>query len=154
EISATRPDAAYLPNAVDFDRFRGLAPPHNDAPVAIYAGALARWVDYPLLARVAAALPDWRFRIYGEALDRRFEASGLAALDNVDYRGACPHASIPEALAEADVGLIPFLLTPETDCVSPIKLYEYLAAGKPVVSTSIAEARNVPGVFTAGTPEE
>jgi len=72
----------------------------------------------------------------------------------VKFRGAVENAAVPDVLSDADVGLIPFRVTPVTNCVSPIKLYEYLAAGKPVVSTPMDEARAIPGVWTAETPAE
>jgi GT2 family glycosyltransferase/glycosyltransferase involved in cell wall biosynthesis len=152
EMAAARPDAKYLPNAVEFDRFDAV-PARRDSgpPVAVYVGALARWVDFELLAAVARDHPDWEFRLYGEILDGRFESSGVTKLRNVIFRGACAHDSIPDVLAAADVGLIPFRVTPETNCVSPIKLYEYLAAGRPVVSSPMEETRTIPGVWTAAT---
>ncbi len=155
EIAAIRPDARYLPNAVDFSRFeaatagRGAGP-----PAAVYVGALARWVDFRLLSDVAKADPGWEFQLCGESLDEEFASSGIRALSNVKFRGAVENSGIPDVLSGADVGLIPFCVSPVTNGVSPIKLYEYLAAGKPVVSTPMAETREIPGVWTAATPEE
>ncbi|MGH9442709.1 MAG: glycosyltransferase, partial [Thermoanaerobaculia bacterium] len=155
EVRRTRPDAEYLPNAVDFERFATVpARSVPGPPVAVYVGALARWVDFRLLAAAAADLPEWQFVLYGEALDGQFEGSGLGGLPNVKFRGAIEHGAVPEALSAADVGMIPFRVTPVTDCVSPLKMYEYLAAGRPVVSTAMAETREVPGVWTASTPAE
>ncbi len=155
EIAAVRPDAHYLPNAVDFGRFElATARPDSGPPAAVYVGALARWVDFRLLSDVAAANPGWEIRLFGEALDEEFESSGVRRLPNVSFRGAVENAAVPDVLSGADVGLIPFRVTPVTDCVSPVKLYEYLAAGKPVVSTPMAETRAIPGVWTAATPGE
>ena len=155
EIAAARPDAEYLPNAVDFTRFeRPPGPEGERPPVAVYVGALARWIDFRLLSRVAELNPAWEFRLHGEALDDDFESSGIRDLPNVKFRGALEHSAVPDAVFAADVGLIPFRVTPVTDCISPIKMYEYLAAGRPVVSTPMAETRSVPGVWTAATPDE
>jgi glycosyltransferase involved in cell wall biosynthesis len=155
EILPSRPDAEYLPNAVDFPRFElTAAPGPSGSPVAVYVGALARWVDFGLLGEVAADHPEWEFRLYGEALDGDFASSRIRDLPNLKFLGALEHDAVPEALAGAHVGLIPFRVTPVTDCVSPIKLYEYLAAGRPVVSTPMAETGSIPGVWTAATRGE
>jgi glycosyltransferase involved in cell wall biosynthesis len=106
----------------------------------VYVGALARWFDFALLADVARALPGWDFRLYGETLDGAWGRSPAAALDNVAFLGARAHAEIPRLLADANVAILPFVVSPVTAFVSPIKLYEYFAAGKPVVSSPMPEA--------------
>jgi GT2 family glycosyltransferase len=154
---ASRPDAVYLPNGVEAERFA--APPDPAAvpdrlarmsaagrPVAGYVGALARWVDAELLEDLARQRPDWDFCLVGEALDESFAALEKLALANLFFLGARPYASIPSILSAFDVGLIPFRLGPEGSNASPIKLYEYLAAGLPVISTPIPECEAVPEV--------
>jgi len=143
ELAADRPDAAYLPNGVDaapFARVRGAPPGPHERPAAVYVGALARWFDFALLADVARALPGWDFRLYGEMLDGAWGRSPASALDNVAFLGARAHAEIPRLLADANVAILPFVVSPVTAFVSPIKLYEYFAAGKPVVSSPMPEA--------------
>jgi glycosyltransferase involved in cell wall biosynthesis len=152
EIAATRPDAIYLPNGVDasvFARTRGVPPGPADRPVAVYVGALARWFDFALLAAVARANPGWDFRLYGEALDGAWERSGSGRLPNVAFLGARANTEVPRLLAGANVAIIPFRVSPETAYVSPIKLYEYFAAGRPVVSTPMPEAEAFPEVRIA-----
>ncbi|HET7452465.1 MAG TPA: glycosyltransferase, partial [Thermoanaerobaculia bacterium] len=157
EIAAARPDAIYLPNGVDasaFDRPRGVPPGPGDRPAAVYVGALARWFDFALLAAVAGANPGWDFRLYGEALDGAWERSGARRLPNVAFLGARANTEVPRLLAEANVAIIPFRVSPETAYVSPIKLYEYFAAGKPVVSTRMPEAEAFPEVRIAADAGE
>jgi GT2 family glycosyltransferase len=149
-IRTERPDAVLLPNAVDLPAFdaepraaRVLATGRR--PVAGYVGALARWLDYELLARVAQARPDWDFRFVGKRLDDSWDRSALPGLPNVAFLGPRPPAQIPRILGGFDVGLIPFRAGRETAAVSPLKLYEYLAAGLPVVSSPLPEANAFAG---------
>jgi len=145
EIAPRRPDAIYLPNGVDAEAFRrARRRPRSERPVAVYVGALARWFDFELLSAVAAANPGWDFRLYGEELDGAWGRSGLAEAANVEFRGARPHAEVPRLLADADVGIIPFRVSAETAHISPIKLYEYFAAGRPPISSPMPEAAAFP----------
>ena len=73
---------------------------------------------------------------------------------NVIFAGRRPYAAVPSILACLDVGLIPFRLGPEGLHASPIKLYEYLAAGLPVISTPIPECMAIPEVQIAPSAEE
>ena len=152
EIAAVRADAVYLPNGVEagaFARVRGKPPGTAERPVAVYVGALARWFDFDLLAAVARASPEWDFRLYGEALDGAWGRSGAAELANVSFLGARANTEVPRLLAGANVAIIPFRVSPETAFVSPIKLYEYFAAGRPVISTPMPEAQAFPEVRIA-----
>jgi GT2 family glycosyltransferase len=152
-----RPDALYLPNGVDFAHFAAKPDPEVvperlersralGRPAAGFIGALARWVDVDLLAELAASRPDWDFVLVGEALDDSFSRLREAGYDNVLFLGPRPYAVIPSILSALDAGLIPFRMGPEGAHASPIKMYEYLAAGLPVVATPLPECAAVPEV--------
>jgi GT2 family glycosyltransferase len=160
EIRTARSDAVYLPNGVDVAFFQ--APADKAAvperilrsraagrPVAGYTGALARWVDVELLRALAEKRPDWDFALVGEALDESFSALRQHPPSNILFLGRRPYAAMPAVIGSFDVGLIPFRLGPEGLHASPIKLYEYLATGLPVLSTPIPEAEEMPEVSTA-----
>ena len=161
---ATRTDAVHLPNAVEPERFAAGVPPADDPelaallaegrPIAGYYGALARWLDYELLYRAACLRPDWRFVLIGPSLDESFRGRPLFELPNVAWLGPRPYRLLPGYLAAFDVALIPFVRDEVTRAVSPLKLYEYLAGGKPVVATAIPECQAIPEVEVVGTPEE
>lgn len=130
----------YLPNGVDFNRFQNEcpAPPEYATlprPRIIYVGAMEAWFDYRLLAYAASQLSEASFVMIGP--DRNARAR-LAGLPNVHLLGPRPHCDIPGYLQHADVGIIPFDVAghPElVHAVNPLKLYEYLACGLPVVAT-------------------
>jgi GT2 family glycosyltransferase len=155
-----RPDAEYLPNGVELDKFA--APPDpslvpdeiarsGGRPAAGYVGALARWVDSDLLADLARLRPDWDFFLVGEALDDSFDRLESARPSNLHFLGPRPYRAIPSILASFDAGLIPFRTGAEGANASPIKLYEYLAAGLPVLTTPIPECEAIPEVSVAST---
>ena len=157
EVAVRRPDAVYLPNGVEYSRFQSprVPPPgFGRPPIALYTGAFARWFDFEMLARVAAANRAWTFDLYGEFLEGRFEETPLSKEGNVRFAGPRPNVEMPGVLASGDVGLIPFRVSAETAAVSPVKLFEYFAAGLPVVSSPIPEAAAFPEVAIASTAEE
>ena len=134
-----------VPNAADYDHFsRAVAADEIPAelralpgPVIGYVGEVADWLDTVLLCALAARHPRWSIVLVGPAT-----AEARAALDapNIHVLGRRPYSELPRYLAGFDCALIPFRATPLTAAVSPIKLYEYLAAGKPVVSTPLPSA--------------
>ena len=160
DIKTARPDALLCPNGVDYEHFAQarnpqLPPPEDLAaliaegkPLAGYVGALARWFDYTLLEKTASARPDWNFVLIGPDHDQTLPESCLS-LPNVHWLGARPYQALPAYLRCFSAALIPFQLNPITHATSPLKLYEYMAAGKPVISTPIQEAARTPGVLLA-----
>ena len=149
---AQRLDARYVPNGVEEGRFER-EPEPNPAladpafaevlaagrPVAGYYGALASWFDYPLLEATARHRPDWSFVLIGPDHDGSLARSNVASLPNVYALGPRPYPLLPGYLHRFDVATIPFAINPITLATSPLKLYEYFAAGKPVISTPMPE---------------
>jgi glycosyltransferase involved in cell wall biosynthesis len=125
-----------LPHGVDFARFAGPAPRAADmpeaGPVAGFYGTLAPWLDLALVAAVARLLPQWRFVLIGHPAT---DLSPLRGLANVLLPGARPHAALPSYAQHWTAGIIPFLDNAQIRASNPLKLREYLAAGRPVVST-------------------
>lgn len=144
-IKSDKPQAAlYLPNGADVDHFsipkdRLPCPVEYETinqPIAVYVGAIASWFDVELLANCAAKLPDVSFVVIGP-VDTNVDP--LRRLKNLHLLGRRPYDSLPGYLKHASVGIIPFRRGRLVDGVSPIKMYEYLACGLPVVSTRWAE---------------
>ncbi len=128
-------------NGADFELFA--SPPPNDLledlakPIVGYYGAIADWFDPELVAKVAGSRPDYTFVIIGHV--HHVDVSCLEALPNVHLLGEKNYREIPRYLVHFDVCLIPFKLNNLTKAVDPVKLYEYLSQGKPVVATDMAE---------------
>ncbi|MCG3191860.1 MAG: hypothetical protein DIJKHBIC_01089 [Thermoanaerobaculia bacterium] len=155
---ALRPDAVLCPNGVDYEFFRAAASPGRipadmepiPRPRIGYYGALARWVDYELIRRVARQRPDWNWVLIGPQYDASLTESGLLNSEhNVHWLGHRPYETLPDYLRGFDVATIPFLLNDVTKATSPVKLFEYLAGGKPVVTTAMDECLLFPGVVSA-----
>ena len=106
-------------------------------PILGYYGALASWVDVDLLGEIARRFPRASLVLAGGHFD--VDLSPLRALPNVHLLGQRPYEDMPRLLWHFDVCLIPFLVNAITEATNPVKLYEYLSQGKPVVAPRLAE---------------
>ena len=133
----------------------------------LYMGSMGgEWFDWDLVHRMVAELPEHEFTFLGSPMlppeEVRDEASRavaahyarLGASPNVVLAPEVPHDDIVPWLRRADVGIIPFCPTALTRSVSPLKVFEYLGAGAPVVQTGMPDIAGYPGVHTATGPEE
>jgi GT2 family glycosyltransferase len=142
-----------LRNACEYDHFAVPVKAPGTPPVIGYYGALEDWFDADLVADLAERNPGWRFVLVGRVVS--VDASRLARLPNVSLPGEQPYPLIPGWLHGFDVALIPFKRTPLTEATNPVKAYEMLAAGKPIVSVPIPEMVALgPLVRLAGTVAE
>ncbi|TAK34321.1 MAG: glycosyltransferase [Chloroflexota bacterium] len=166
QVSELRPDALLCPNGVDYHLIRrtidettkppdDLKPLLKDASLVVgYYGALAEWFDYDLLARAAAERPHYRFVLIGPDYDGSIGKSSITKLENISWLGPKPYPDVARYLKYFDVATIPFKLNDITHAVSPLKLFEYMAGRKPVVTTDMRECRRYPGVLIGGNPRE
>ncbi len=159
---AERADLLLCPNGADVAFFsqapERLAPEIEDLrregkPIIGYIGALAEWFDDELLEAVARLRTDLSFVVIGPELHSRSTKRGWQTLPNVRRLDARPYESLPAYLHGFDAVMIPFRLTPITHATSPLKLFEAMAAGKPVVLTPMEESLGVPFVFPADSPQ-
>lgn len=138
----------YMSNVVDAEHFgraleSGPIPADLAAipePRLVYHGVLSDFkIDFPLLLNAARLRPDWSWVLIGE--EREGQKSSLVAelktLPNVHFLGYKPYAVLPDYLRGMKVGLLPSLINDYTRGMFPMKYYEYLAAGLPVVSTPL-----------------
>src|SRR6266404_2252190 len=167
QVKSLRPEAIYLPNAVEAERFAddSLAVPNDPEiaallkdgkPIAGYYGVMADWVDYELVGSLARSRSDWNFLLIGSAYDNSLQDRGRRLLDHPNVRliGSRPYEALAAYLQLFDVALIPFVINKVTLAASPLKLYEYFAGGKPVISTPIPECESIPEVQIGRTAEE
>lgn len=114
-------------------------------PVFGYTGTLhPDRVDVPLITGLARGLLSGSLALVGPDYLRPEDHAALGALPNVFLTGPKPYAQLPEYMRAFDVCITPHLVTPFTESLNPIKLWEYLAAGKPIVSTNVAGFRDYP----------
>jgi glycosyltransferase involved in cell wall biosynthesis len=158
--SPERPDIFCIENGVDADTFSDAKSVPSDmagidGPVVGYHGMVSRWFDFDLLETVANLQPSTSFVIVGPvAPESTKPADRLGALPNVHFLGPRPSDDMPSYVGAFDVGIVPFVVDEMTRAVSPLKMYEYLAAGVPVVATPLPVCVDHPLVETSADPDE
>lgn len=141
-----RRPVTLVPNAVDVDAYRRPLPRPSDlpaGPVAVYVGTVhTDRVDIDLCARTARGISDLgRLVLVGPAPLAQADRARLLGA-GVLLTGPRDRTTIPAYLQHADVLVVPHVVTPFTDSLDPIKVYEYAAVGRPVVSTPVAGFRD------------
>lgn len=161
EVLPVRPDAVYCPNGVEYGHFlpsregsihdippldiRSLV--SSGKPIIGYYGALARWFDYNLLKYISRARPNYEFVLIGPDYDGTLEPSGISSIPNIHWLGVKNYQELPQYLRYFSVATIPFQLNDITHATSPLKLFEYMAGGKPIVVTAMQESMLYDGVL-------
>jgi len=166
-VRVQRPDALMIPNGVDYERIHQSHSSENKNiyldwesivqkghPIVGYSGALAEWFDYELLSSVAKARSDLEFVLIGVNYDGSLDHSNILELQNVHWLGMKNYDELIIYIWRFDVGIIPFKINDITLSTSPIKLFEYMACGKPVVTTALPECKKYEGVFMGETCEQ
>jgi glycosyltransferase involved in cell wall biosynthesis len=101
---------------------------------------LAQKVDFELLEILASSRPEWTIVLIGPAHeDTAVKVNRISARGNVHWLGAVPYEELPRYVAGFDVAIIPYLSNEYTAGCFPLKTFEYLAAGKPVVASGVPE---------------
>lgn len=129
-----------LGNGIEVERFAA-EPPARPQWTFGFLGSFYDWVDVSALHALAEAFPDETLALVGpvhESMGRAYER--LTARRNVNAHPGVPHAEVPAILQRMELCLLPRRLTPDSLACDPLKLYEYLAAGRPVVSTRLPVA--------------
>lgn len=144
EYLQSRDDAVYLPNGVNMDDFKKLEKSvpksfkeilSQKKPIIGYYGAIEEWFDVDLILEIAKQKPDWNIVLIGK---NSLEAA-LADQANIHCLKQMPYYELLKCAQYFNVAIIPFIVNQLTNSVSPVKFFEYLALGLPVVSTPIAE---------------
>jgi UDP-galactopyranose mutase len=138
------PNVHAFPSSVDVAHFAQArrtttVDPPDQAPIARprlgFFGVIDERMDVALLAAVAAARPQWQIVLVGPVV--KIDPARLPRADNIHYLGGKSYDTLPAYLSGWDVALMPFARNEATRYISPTKTPEYMAAGRPVVSTSI-----------------
>ncbi|HVM16784.1 MAG TPA: UDP-galactopyranose mutase [Gaiellaceae bacterium] len=139
------PNVHPFPSGVDSAHFAAAREPQPDPedqaaiprPRLGFFGVIDERMDVDLVTAVADARPDWHLVLVGPVV--KIDPESLPQRPNIHYLGPKPYAQLPSYLAGWDVALLPFARNDSTRFISPTKTPEYLAAGRPVVSTSIRD---------------
>ncbi|HEX5971957.1 MAG TPA: glycosyltransferase [Gemmatimonadaceae bacterium] len=123
-------------------------------PVLGYYGVIDERLDYDLLRTLAAELPEMQVVMVGPVV--KVDPAELPQASNLHWLGQRDYAELPAYLKGFDVCLMPFALNEATEYINPTKTLEYMAGGKPIVSTPIADVLHhfTPVVAVARSPEE
>ena len=158
------PHVHLFPSSIDAKHFRAAREVHADpvdqadlrSPRIGFFGVIDERMDLDLVDALALLRPDWQFVYVGPVL--KIEDSLVPRRDNIHYLGQKSYRELPAYLSGWDVAIMPFARNESTRFISPTKTLEYLAGGRPVVSTPIEDVVHPYGehglVRIAGTPEE
>ncbi len=119
-------------------------------PIVGYVGNLRDRIDWTLLHEVVAAMPDVTFVFFGPAGDN-LNALSLAQHSNVHVLGIIPYDALAFHLKAFDVGIVPHLNNELTERMNPLKVYNYFAAGLPIVSSEVANLESLGSVLKTAT---
>lgn len=148
------------PNGADYEHFKAaqnlFAPkpkdmPKNGRPVIGYIGAVAPWIDWEIIKYISTQNKTFNIVIVGPLYG---QFKGAVEAPNVYYLGRKDYEAVPQYLQCFDVCIIPFKVTSMIEACNPIKMYEYLSAGKPVVATNMPEAEAVKEIYIGRNKEE
>jgi len=125
-----------------------------ERPVIGYYGVIDERIDYDLLRHLAQALPHAELVMVGPVV--KVDPSELPQAPNIHWLGQRQYAELPAHVKGFDVCLMPFALNEATEYINPTKTLEYMAAGKPIVSTAVSDVVHnfTPVVAVARSPEE
>ncbi len=148
---------ALITNGVDYTHFayQEYPVPEDLAPILAqgkttlcYYGALAAWFDYELIKKVAAT-DQYSVVLIGQDYDNTLSASGVLEEKNVYFLGRKGYEDLPAYGCNCHICIIPFLINEITESTSPVKLFEYMAMEKPIVTTALPECKKYRSVFCA-----
>lgn len=148
-----------IPNGAEVEHFKKASLPETTIssemvkipkPIIGFLGSIQYWIDLDLIRHIALSKSEWSIVLIGP-IGRLTKIEKIKALPNVHLLGRKDYASIPSYIKAWDVCINPYVLDKTAENCSPLKLYEYLATGKPVVSVDMPEARKFNGLIEIGT---
>ena len=140
------PHVYYVPHGVDWALFRQTLDGTQEIPediarvprpiIGFYGFISEDWIDFDLLNEMAAQHPEWSIVLIGRT---KLDLTAVLKHDNIHFLGVRPFEQLPTYNRAFDVATIPFVINELTESSNPLKLFEYLASGLPVVSVDIPE---------------
>jgi UDP-galactopyranose mutase len=146
------PNAQCFPSGVEPRHFAAASDVPDDlrhlaGPLIGFYGVLDERIDFDLIDEMARQRPDWSIVLIGPIV--KVNPTELPSRDNIHYLGARTYELLPAYLGAFDVAIMPFALNESTEFISPTKTLEYLAGGKPVVSTPITDVIRLYGPYVS-----
>lgn len=152
-------------NGVDYDHFKNIDTNfkfektfteiiNNKKPIIGYYGALASWFDYEMVKFLAKERPNYNIVLIGIKYDDTFDKANLDECSNIYFLGPKNYDVLANYASQFDICTIPFLINDITQATSPLKLFEYMALGKPIVTTAMNECKKYSSVMIANNKEE
>ena len=147
-----------ISNAADIDHFKKTFFPGTPValeiksipkPIIGFLGSIQYWIDLDLIRFIAKARPDWSIVLVGP-IGRLAKIDKIKNLKNVYLLGRRKYQNLPSYLKAFDVCINPYKIDEVAENCSPLKLYEYLASGKPIVSVDMPEARKFEELIEIG----
>jgi glycosyltransferase involved in cell wall biosynthesis len=158
-----RDDILFLPNACDYKYFSdykkvlwpNLSKLRKNSKVIVgYFGAIANWFDVELIKKCAEVYKDWIFLLVGQVYPGIEIKKQLNEHPNVKIWERVSYKKLPFLLSCFDIAMIPFIINEITEKTSPVKVYEYMAGGKPVVSTAMHEVIKLDTILIGNSHQE
>lgn len=145
-----------ITNGVDYEHFA-----NNDAKfpeemvklkkdnniIIGYYGALASWFNYSLIKELAEKSEKYQIVLLGLDYDKTLRKSGILEMKNVHYFGKKSYEELPKYLHSFDICILPFIINEITLSTSPVKVFEYMAARKPIVTSDLPECRKYKSIL-------
>jgi hypothetical protein len=151
-LSAMAWNVLLVPNGCDFSLFARAAVPNgrwrgsHPRPIVGFFGSVGdAWFDVQLVLAAASMRPEWSFVLVGPGYGGILDV--FKGVPNIHLTGEVPYERLPDYCADFDVAIIPWLVNDLTLATDPVKLWEYFAAGLPVVATPMPELYPLQGLL-------
>lgn len=164
DLAKFNKEVLYVPNAVTLGDFLNYELFHwsildelkeDQKKIIGYYGAIAEWFDFGTIIHLAKSNPDWWIVLVGEIYPTvENQVEDLKQYNNIKILKRVSYNKIPHLLSLFDVAILPFVINDITLSTSPVKVFEYLAGGKNVVSAPLPEVLEIEGVFIGEEKEE
>lgn len=127
---------------------------NENKPIIGYYGAFASWFDYEMVRNLAEKRPEYNIVLIGTKYDETLEKSKIEDLKNVYFLGSKDYIILKNYAAKFDVCTVPFIINDITKATSPLKIFEYMALGKPIVTSAMDECKKYKSIFIANNNNE